>query len=449
MGDPPGEVDRGVLRFDFDRRLMLQFRGSAITSDAGLLAYRELDNTLGLTDTGADTLADARTGKNGRHRLAGLLRQSVFGRLAGYEDVNDADRLCRDPAMRWVVGDQAITGSAASASQMGRFETKWLSRLDNLAALADLPGQWIDQVHQRRPPKMIVLDMDSSESPTYGEQEGSAYNGHFGCTCYHPLFVFNQLGDVERCGLRPGNVHSADGWRAVLEPVIARYRGIVKRLYFRGDAAFANPEMYEFLEAEGIGYTIRLPANRVLQNRIGHLLKRPIGRPPHEVRRFYASFGYQAQSWEKPRRVVAKVEWHPGELYPRVGFIVTNLARPAERVVAFYNQRGTAEQWIKEGKGAIKWTRLSCRTFAANAVRLQLHVLAYNLGNFMRTLAMPKAAEPWSLTSLREKLIKIGAKVVSHGRYVTFQMAEVAVSRQMFADILSLIAWLRAPPAPA
>jgi len=449
MADPVGEADKSGLRLDFDRRLRLQFRGSTITSDAGLLPYRELDDTLGLTDTGAERLADARTGKNGRHRLAGLLRQSVFGRLAGYEDVNDAERLCRDPAMRWVVGDRAITGFAASASQMGRFETKWLSRPENLAALADLPGQWIDKVHQRRPPKMIVLDMDSSESPTYGEQEGSAYNGHFGCTCYHPLFVFNQLGDVERCALRSGNVHSADGWHVLLEPVVARYRGTVKRLYFRGDAAFANPEMYKFLEADGVGYTIRLPANNILQNRIAYLLKRPVGRPPHEVRRYYASFHYQAQSWNKPRRVVAKVEWHPGELYPRVGFIVTNLARPAERVVAFYNQRGTCEQYIKEGKNAIKWTRLSCRTFAANAVRLQLHALAYNLGNFMRTLAMPRSVELWSLTSLREKLIKIGAKVVSHGRYVTFQMAEVAVSRQMFADILSLIARLRVPPAPA
>jgi len=112
---------------------------------------------------------------------------------------------------------------------MGRFETKWLSRPENLAALADLPGQWIDKVHRRRPPK-TVLDMDSSDSPAYGEQEGSADNGHFGCTCYHPLFVFNQFGDVERCALRPGNVHSADGWRAVLEPVIASYRDIVKRL---------------------------------------------------------------------------------------------------------------------------------------------------------------------------------------------------------------------------
>ena len=449
MADPVGEADRGALRLDFDSRLLLRFRGSTITSDAGLLPYRELDDTLGLTDTAADTLADARTGKNGRHRLGGLLRQSVFGRLAGYEDVNDAARLCHDPAMRWVVGDRAIIGCAASASQMGRFETKWLSQPENLAAFADPPGQWIGKVHRRPPPRIIVLDMYSSESPTYGEQEGSAYNGHFGCTCYHPLFVFNQLGDVERCALRSGSVHSAEGWRAVLEPVIARYRGTVKRLYFRGDAAFANPEMYEFLEGDGIGYTIRLPANRVLQDKIGYLLKRPVGRPPHEVRRHFASFSYQAQSWKKPRRVVAKVEWHPGELYPRVGFIVTNLARPAERVVAFYNQRGTAEQWIKEGKGAIKWTRLSCRTFTANAVRLQLHALAYNLGNFMRTLAMPKAAEPWSLTSLREKLIKIGAKVVSHGRYVTFQMAEVAVSRQMFAEILSLIARLRAPPASA
>jgi hypothetical protein len=134
---------------------------------------------------------------------------------------------------------------------------------------------------------------------------------------------------------------------------------------------------------------------------------------------------HQAGTWTKPRRVVAKVEWHPGELYPRVGFIVTNMARPAANVVAFYNKRGTCEQWIKEGKGAIQWTRLSCRSFAANAVRLQLHALAYNLGNLLRTLATPEPIKDWSLTSLKEKLIKIGAKVVSHGRCVALQIAEV------------------------
>src|SRR6516225_7814706 len=229
--------------------------------------------------------------------------------------------------------------------------------------------------------------MDSSESPTHGEQEMSVWNGHYACTCYHPLFVFNQFGDLERCALRPGNVHSADGWDGTLKPVVARYQRKVSRIYFRADAAFAMPGVYEYLEAERIKYAIRLPANQVLQDRIGYLLKRPVGRPPNEVRRFHANFSYQAGSWSRPRRVVAKVEWHSGELYPRVGFIVTNMTRPAERVVAFYNKRGTCEQWIKEGKGAIKWTRLSCRTFAANAVRLQLHALAYNLGNFLRTLA--------------------------------------------------------------
>src|SRR3954467_10726926 len=160
MADLTGEADRSALRLDFNRRLMLQFCGSTITSDARLLAYRELDDALHLTDTAANTLADVRTGKNGRHRLAGLMRQGVFGRLAGYEDVNDAERLCRDPAMRWVVGNWAITGSAASASQMGRFETKWLSRPENFTVLADLPGQWIDNVRRRRGPKTMILDMD-------------------------------------------------------------------------------------------------------------------------------------------------------------------------------------------------------------------------------------------------------------------------------------------------
>jgi hypothetical protein len=442
-----GESDDGPLRVDFDRRLKLEFHGSRITSDAGLLAYRDLDDALGLTDLAGDALSECRRGRNTRHLLTGLLRQSVFGRLAGYEDVNDAERLAHDPATRAVAGRGGLDRRAASTSQMGRFETEWLSSEANLTALADLSGAWIDRVHARKPQTTIVLDIDSSVSETHGTQEGSAYNGHFGCTCYHPLFVFNQFGDLERCALRPGNVHSADGWCEVLEPVVARYRHKMKRRYFRGDAAFAMPDLYEFLEAEGYKYTIRLPANAVLQESIAWLLRRPVGRPPHEVRRYHASFSYRAGSWTRPRRVVAKVEWHPGELYPRVGFIVTNMTRPAERVVAFYNQRGTAERWIREGKGAVTWTRLSCRRFAANAVRLQLHALAYNLANFLRTLALPDEVRQWSLTTLRERLVKIGARIVRHGRSVVFQMAEVMVPRGMFREILAAVAALRPPPA--
>jgi hypothetical protein len=142
---------------------------------------------------------------------------------------------------------------------------------------------------------------------------------------------------------------------------------------------------------------------------------------------------------------VAKVEWHNGELFPRVGFIVTNLSWPAKPVVWFCNQRGTAEQWIKEGKNAVKWTRLSCYDFVDNRVRLQLFVLAYNLGNFLRQAVLPRSVRHWTLTTLREKLIKIGAKVVRHARQVVFQMAEVAVPKELFRAILEGIGRLRLP----
>ncbi|HMB05911.1 MAG TPA: IS1380 family transposase [Isosphaeraceae bacterium] len=442
MGDCPTEP----LRPQFDRRPRLRFFGAKVSSDAGLLAYRELDDALDLTRTAAAELQDTRTGRNSRHSLTALLRQSIFSRLAGYEDLNDAERLRYDPAMRAVVGGRARDHTAASTSEVARFETETLSSQTNLKGLMDLSGRWIDRAHQRRKLTRLVLDMDSSVSETYGRQEGSAYNGHCGCTCYHPLFVFNQFGDLERVMLRRGNRHSAKFWRRVLLPVIARYRDLKVPKFFRGDAAFASPKLFRVLEQESYWYAIRLKANAVLERHIAHLLKRPVGRPSKKPKVFYHSFRYRAKSWDRARRVVAKVEWHAGELFPRVGFVVTNLKRSPKRVIKFYNGRGTAEQWIKEGKNAIKWTRLSCRRFKDNQVRLQLFALAYNLGNFLRQLALPCEVKHWSLTTLVEKLIKIGAKVVSRSKTLTFQMAEVAVPRTLFAAILDRIDRLRLVP---
>jgi len=442
-----GEARKEALRVDFDSPIKLEFHGASVTSDAGLVAYRELDEALGLTVMADDLFRDPRHGKNTQHELVGLLRQSVYSRLAGYEDTNDAERLAVDPAMRQVVGGRAKDRQAASTSQMGRFETEILTAKRNRKALMNLPGKWIDRVRERRALDKLVLDVDSSVSETYGRQEGSAYNGHFECTCYHPIFCFNHLGDLERALLRNGNVASADEWRSVLEPVVARYRDLDIRKYFRGDAAFAIPELYLFLETEGYLYAIRLKSNAVLERHIQHLLTRPLGRPPKKPVVRYHDFMYQAASWDQARRVVAKVEWHEGELFPRVGFIVTNLGGGAASVVWFYNQRGTAEQWIKEGKNAVKWTKLSCHDFVDNQVRLQLFTLAYNLGNFLRRLALPPAVKHWTLTTLREKLIKIGAKVVHHAKYVRFQLAEVAVPRRLFAAILERIQRLRAVPA--
>jgi len=441
-----GEAGNGQLRLTFDSSLKLEFHGAKITTDAGLLTYRELDEQMGLTQWAARQLTEGRKGKNMQHTMLALLRQGIYGRIAGYEDTNDSDYLRMDPAMRRVVGGRAQKKLAASSSEMGRFETEFLATEANLTALSSVSGEWVDIVHGTTKLKRLVLDMDSSESPTYGEQEGSIYNGHFGCTCYHPLFCFNQFGDVEGAMLREGNAHSARDWLAVLEPIVARYRSRRIDKFFRADAAFACPEIYRYLETEGYGYAIRLPGNKVLYAAIEHLLRRPVGRPSRKPKVFYHSFRYRAGTWDTDRRVVAKVEWHLGELFPRVGFIVTNLTWWSKNVVSFYNGRGTAEQWIKEGKNAVKWTRLSCRRFKDNAVRLQLFVLAYNLANFLRRLALPRSIRHWSLTTLREKLVKIGAKVAKHSRYVIFQLAEVAVPRNLFAAILARIQ--RLAPVP-
>ena len=442
-----GESTKPRAKLRFDRRIRLEFHGSTITSDAGLLVCRELDDAMGLTEKASECLQENRGGRNVQHQLISLLRQSVYSRLAGYEDTNDAERLADDPTMRVIVGGRGPDRQAASASAMSRFETGVLTQDGNVEGLDRLNAAWVDRAMRQTAHRRVILDMDSSESPVHGQQEGSSYNGHFESTCYHPLFVFNQFGDCEGAKLRAGKVHSAHEWRDVLEPILSRYEETGVRRYFRADAAFAKPNIYEYLEERRVFYAVRLPSNDVLQREIAPLLIRPLGRPPKRPVVLYDDFWYRAGSWDRARRVVAKVEWHRGELFPRVGFIITNMTAGPEGVVRFYNGRGTAEQWIKEGKYALNWTRLSCRRFVSNRVRLSLFVLAYNLGNFLRRLCLPKAVKHWSLRSVQVKLIKMGGRLVRHARRLIFQLSEVSVPGRLFQRVLERIG--RLSPAPS
>ena len=232
-----------------------------------------------------------------------------------------------------------------------------------------------------------------------------------------------------------------------LGKVNADYAETGVRRYVRADAAFAKPDIYEYLEERRVFYTIRLPSNKVLQWEIAPLLIRPVGRPPKRPVILYDDFWYRAESWVRARRGVAKAEWRRGELFPRVGFIVTNMTAGPEGVVRFYNGRGTAEQWIKEGEYALNWTRLSCHRFVANRVRLSLFVLAYNLGNFLRRLCLPKAVKHWSLRSVQVKLIKMGGRLVRHARRLIFQLSEVSVPRRLFQGVLDRIGRLSLAPS--
>ncbi len=249
--------------------------------------------------------------------------------------------------MRLVVSRRASEQQAAARNTVARFETGILTTAGNQAGLAALNAAWVSEAMAHTKTQRLILDLDSSESPVHGQQEGAKCNGHYGSVCYHPLFCFNQFGDCEGAVLREGNVSSAEGWR---------------------------------------------------------------------------------------------------ELLARVGFTVTNRTDPPQGVVHLRNGRGTCEQWIKEGKHATGWARLSCHRFLGNAVRLALFVLAYNLANVVRRLVLPEEMARWSLTTLRGKLAKIGARLTRHARRLVLQMAEVAIPRGFFGQILNRIRSLSPVP---
>jgi hypothetical protein len=440
-----GDKQNRPFQLSFNGLLKIDFQGSRITSDGGLILVRELDERLGLSELIREHLADHR-GPNSRLPLADLFRQSVYSRLAGYEDVNDAERLWQDPTFRLIGSEKIWERGAALTSRLQSFETELLADEENVVGLAAINRELIGRAETMDSRQRVVLDMDSTEIPVHGQQEGSAYNGHFESTCYHPLLLFTDEGDCLAAKLRPGNVHSADRWEEMLLPEIERQKQLGKDVVFRADAAFAKPEIYEALEKRDVKYAIRIPANDGLQRDIAELLTRPVGRPSHKPVVRYKSFLYQAESWNEARRVVAKVEFHAGELFPRVGFIVTNLETDSRAVVRFYNKRGTAEQWIKEGKQAVKMTRLSCHRFRSNEVRLWLSLIAYNLGNLWRRLVLPRKIENWSLTSLQQRLVKTGGRLVKHARYYWLLLAESHLTRRLFGSMLRRI---EALPLPA
>jgi hypothetical protein len=414
------------LNFSFysKKPIRADFEGGQISTDAGLLVLRQFDQRYRLTADLDWALADPRDPARITHPLLVLVRQRLYGICAGYEDANDAHRLRDDPILQLLTGT-ALGEALASQPTLSRLENQLTGR--DIVQLTRLSLEWFirccgQQVRQRGE---ILLDMDSTHDPTHGQQQMSMFNRYYGEPVYHPLLIFEgHTGCLLDVRLRRGNCISYNRCLGRLRPLLRRLREAFPgvRIRLRADAGFAWRPLYELLEKEGVSYALRLQSNPVLQRLAQPLLRRAAQAYGQQQcpQVLYTSVFYRARNWKKRRRVLVKVEHHATaqEAY----FLLTNQPGSAEQGYTFYNGRGECENRIGEVKNGFHADRLSCHRFLANALRLTLHGLAYNLVNLFR-LRLPQSLRNLQISSLRHQLFKVGARVLQTARRIWVHFA--------------------------
>jgi Transposase DDE domain group 1 len=393
------------------------FDGGKLTSDGGLIWLAKADEELGVCEEIASHVPEWRKGPSVRHPLVRLIRQRVLQIACGYEDQNDSDTLRSDPLLKLACGRLPETdGDLASQPTVSRLENAPNARacLRMAEALGELYVR--ERTKDGAPPERILLDFDATDDPAHGEQEGAYYHGYYQEHILHPLLVFDgDTGQLITTILRHGNTHASRGALSILKRVVRRLRGAwgeEVHIEIRADAGFAVPEIYEFCEQEGIGYTIGLISNPRLQALAEDLLeraKRESEEGAGEKVRLVSSGSYRAGTWEHARRVIYKAEVL--EKGTNTRFVVTSRSDWPEELYNWYVRRGEAEGWIKDFKRALKADRLSCHRFFANQFRLLLHVAAYWLLDALRRKLVEAGVRRMQLDTLRLLLIKIGGRV--------------------------------------
>jgi hypothetical protein len=431
------------------KEVVVGFDGGRITSDAGCVLLREIDLHTGLVDRLDRAMADPRDATKVVHPQVELLRQRIFAIVQGYEDANDHATLRSDPVLKAAVGRSPVS-AADLASQ------PTLSRLENRVSRTQLRrlGKALLDAYLAAHPKhrdLVVIDIDSTDDPTHGHQQLSLFHGYFDQHMYHPLLVFDGVtGHPLATVLRPGNSHAARGAVDVLDRLLYRLRRAYPKatILVRADAGFAVPAVYELLERHQVRYVIGLLTNDRLRSRVADLsaaVEKDF-ETTHEKQRRFASFRHRADSWQRSRRVVAKVERLDKGLNTR--FVVTNLAfEPAVFVYdGLYIGRGDMENRIKEWKNHLKADRTSCHGFGANQFRILLHTFAFVLLWHLReSLAGTELAQA-TFDTLRLKLLKIGARVSESCRRIVVSVASAYPYRALFASALATIQQMPAGP---
>ena len=433
----------------FQPKIVLDFNGGQITSDSGLLLLRQFDEQLALTKRLWGLFNDWRHRLFIEHHTHEMLRQRIYQIAAGYEDCDDADTLRNDPTFQTIVGKPDPLASQPT-----------LSRLENHAdwqtvnRLSAVGLRWFIQhgYAKRETPKEILLDSDSTDDPCHGQQQFAFFHGKYGEHMYHPLFFFEaKTGCLLSARLRPGNASASEGIAVELRrlvPIIKR-RFPKSQISYRADAGSATPEIYTTLESLDLLYAIGIASNSVFKQRTERWLKRAsrkYARTQKPIRVFH-SFRHRARSWKKKRRIVVKIE--VGALGSNLRYVITNRPGRAEEIFNGYDDRGECENRIKEFKRDLSAERLSCHRYRANAFRLQLHALAYQLLALFRLHALRTTQLAQArLETLRLKLFKVGARFKRTARRLWFHLSSSWPGRDLFMEIWQKLRCLpRAAPS--
>lgn len=427
-----------VLRPESNKKIKINFDGGDLSSDAGLLLFKEFIYKIGFNEL---VLQHFQTNDNTIrfHKDADNLLQKIYQQIAGYFTDDDSDELTNDPIFTNLLDKQAL----ASQPTMSRF----FNRMDDVTLMQ---FDWIlyllrQKVYSIKKPEMVLLDIDSTLFNTFGKQEGEGFNYHYSNRGYHPLLCYDGLtGDLLKAVLRPGNVYSSTDCCEFLQPLLMEYLEDYPdiKLYLRGDSGFSKPELFEQLESNGTSYAIRLKENATLKAMAESLDKEldeltADNKVDYAV--VYGEFQYAASSWGYPRRIAVKVEKPSGQLVYMHTFIVTNMDLKPEDIIRFYCNRGRMENFIKESKNGFDMDTMSSHSMTVNENRMQLSVLAYNLFNWFRRLVLPESMRKFQVDTIRLKLLKIATKMVRSARYITFKLCSSCPYKREFYETLKNI----------
>lgn len=435
--------------FSFNKQFRFNFDGGELSSDGGLFLLKEFAHRIGFEKIIRSLFHTNDTASYRHHTDDQVLMQRIFQIIAGYFNDNDADELASDPVFCAVLGKDSLASQPTMSRFFNRMDQDSLSQFEQIFRLLR------QKIYGISPPENILLDLDSTLLDTHGQQEGEGFNYHYQGHGYHPLLCYDGLtGDLLKVELRKGTEYCGKDADLFLEPLLKEFLESYPSamISLRGDSGFAMPGIYDLAETNGCSYAIRLKMNSTLRSLAADTeadLDELTKQNKVDYAASYGEFLYQAGSWKYGRRVICKVEKPTNQMTYLYTFIVTNLDLAPEEIIRFYCNRGRMENFIKESKNGFDFSCMSSHSMVVNAGRLMICMLAYNLFNWFKRLALPKHLQKMQIGTFRLKLIKIAARVIRSARYRGFRFCSSCPYQKEFREILRNIQRLRIPELAA